>query len=259
MQLFRRNNEAPRHVVEQEGGARCPCCGAGLDPHKIAIDLDSNCVAWGGRRWRCAPQVVEFLYAVVSAWPRAASYDALAHALWGMGDWPEERNTLAVNASRARRVLRHMGADIKSAPGRGYRLVLREAAVGRTRIGLAVWLALAAGLLPPPAAAQTYLQLHSTANRGTEAAPIRETTSFTAWVNEDRNLRVIVTASDPAGVAQIILTGNGKLLADCATEFDCWYEWSRAAMRSGDNNVVVRVVNKQGAVRVSRAIVSKPL
>ena len=113
-------------------------------------------------------------------------------------------------------------------------------------------------LTASPAAAQTYLQLHSTANRGTEAAPVRETTSFTAWVNEDHNLRIIVTASDPAGISEISLLGNNKQLAICATEFDCWYEWARVAMRSGDNNLVMIVTNKSGATRVSRAIVAKP-
>ena len=106
--------------------------------------------------------------------------------------------------------------------------------------------------------AQTYIQLHSTANRGTETEPVRETISFTAWVNEDRNLRIIVSAIDPAGISQIVLMGNNKLLMQCTTDFDCWYEWMRTAMRSGDNNIVVTVTNKTGATRVSRAIVAKP-
>ncbi len=109
--------------VREQSSIGCPCCGGVLKPSRIVVDLDSNTIACGGKSWRCAPQVVEFIHAVVEAWPRAAGYDALAQALWGMTAWPADmQNVLAVTASRARKVLRHAGADVRAATGRGYRL-----------------------------------------------------------------------------------------------------------------------------------------
>lgn len=113
------------------------------------------------------------------------------------------------------------------------------------------WLFTAALLLASVVSslAQSYLQLNSSGPK---------TVAISARVDENRDVFIIMTASDPAGVSRIDLAGNGKALISCATTFSCFYLWRRTAMRSGDNNLVTVVTNVAGQQFVVRTNIVKP-
>jgi len=90
--------------------ATCPCCGGAVDPLALLVDLETNTIASGGFAERVKPQHAEFAHALLKAYPRAVTVDALRTALWGMGNEPDASlMSIRVAASRVRAVARGMG------------------------------------------------------------------------------------------------------------------------------------------------------
>jgi hypothetical protein len=86
-------------------------------------------------------------------------------------------------------------------------------------------LALSLVLAPAaPASARSTLQLNSVGAK---------TVAISARVDDNKDVMIIMTASDPAGVRSIALTGNGKALITRATRFSCFYLWRRCGRCTG--------------------------
>jgi hypothetical protein len=114
----------PQYFDELEPCQLCPCCGRLLDADRVLVDLNSNTVALGPRRWKATPHLAEFIDAIAKPAPRAVSYLAIGDALYGVlaPEGQQLRSRLAVFACQTRALL-GSAATVEVAALRGYRLV----------------------------------------------------------------------------------------------------------------------------------------
>lgn len=105
--------------------ARCPCCGAVVDPLEILVDEPSGVVVRNGQATRLRPQELHIFALLLRHHPAAVMRDALFTALYGArpDGGPDDDRILAVYAVRLRRALAPLGLTVENVYGRGYRLV----------------------------------------------------------------------------------------------------------------------------------------
>jgi DNA-binding winged helix-turn-helix (wHTH) protein len=110
---------------EADRPARCPCCGAPVDPLEILVDEPSGVVVRHGRAARLRPQEVQIFSILLSHHPAAVMCDALFAALYGAraDGGPDNDKIFAVYAVRLRRALAPLSLGVENVYGRGYRLV----------------------------------------------------------------------------------------------------------------------------------------
>lgn len=97
----------------------CSCCGQLLPVRGLRVDLNSNRLIYEQRVKRVAPQLAEFLAALIQRDGKPIDKERLGVRIWGLDRVPlTYLNVLSVYTSRARDVVQPLGFDIFST-GRG--------------------------------------------------------------------------------------------------------------------------------------------
>jgi len=103
----------PPPLPDQYVSTACPCCGNELGRETLAIDINSNRMAYRGQHWKLQPQVAVFMQTVAQAWPKPADAASLQFALWGAADGPRcADTTLKTYASKLRGLLAGTGVEL---------------------------------------------------------------------------------------------------------------------------------------------------
>lgn len=99
----------------------CPCCN---QPTPInGVLFASNTVSRAGQSAHFTPHEAAIFGAILKRAPEYVSSEKIIAAMYGAHDGPEnERNVVAVLASRMRRKLAPLGLVIESRYSKGYRL-----------------------------------------------------------------------------------------------------------------------------------------
>lgn len=110
--------------------AVCPCCGAVVEPSRLLVDLNSNCVTRLGRTVPLQPRETEIILALNRVYPRRASVNKLISAVWGRGDEPDAALvSIRVRICTLRAKIAPLGLSIPRSRVAGYALVLHDEAV----------------------------------------------------------------------------------------------------------------------------------
>lgn len=105
----------------------CPCCGAKLQNQHLHVDFETNCFLYQDRSLHLKPSAAEVMQVLAAQYPRVATLDQLAAALWGNKEPEDAYATLRVLMSQLRRALREGGFStlkIASRYGVGYALTI---------------------------------------------------------------------------------------------------------------------------------------
>lgn len=101
----------------------CPCCGAAVASEQFLVDLASNTVMRNGIVVKLPPQQAEILFVLRKHQPEGASFERIAAALWGKGDWPDSAvNGIHVRTTMLRKMIAPLGLSIEGVRGWGFRL-----------------------------------------------------------------------------------------------------------------------------------------
>lgn len=111
--------------AETDRPARCPCCGAPVDPLEILVDEPSGVVVRNNQAIRLKPQHLQVFLILLRHHPRHVQRDTLFDALYGArpDGGPDDDSVLATYASHLRRALAVIGLGVEGVYGRGYRLI----------------------------------------------------------------------------------------------------------------------------------------
>lgn len=113
------------------GLSTCPCCGAPLrDGAGLAVSTATSSLVHEGGVVRLAPQMADFLSALLERRGVPILVDHVALRIWGHGSQPRTyKKAISVYTSHARKVLRPLGFDIYLAGRRGDSTLTLERAV----------------------------------------------------------------------------------------------------------------------------------
>jgi DNA-binding winged helix-turn-helix (wHTH) protein len=100
----------------------CPCCGAPIDPNTIVLDDATGIISHGGREAYLGPNEAAMVRALLDAFPRVVSREALydrAYSLLPECDQPMPK-IIDVMMCKVRAKLDPLGVRITTKWGRGY-------------------------------------------------------------------------------------------------------------------------------------------
>lgn len=98
----------------------CPCCGAAVEPLALMIDDDRGLVAHRGRSAQVTPAQMRIVRALVDAFPRTLTREALLEALYPHPADAAADKIVDVQIAKIRRKLDPLGLVITTQWGVGY-------------------------------------------------------------------------------------------------------------------------------------------
>lgn len=114
--------------------ARCPCCGAFVEPASVLVDLNSNTVTRFGRTIPLYPTEAEILAVLQRRYPARIERGALLTSLYGLSEEPSSSNNLlSVRVSFLRRKIAALGLRIPAGYS-GYRLEIEDMPLATSRV-----------------------------------------------------------------------------------------------------------------------------
>lgn len=105
----------------------CPACGSQLKHSRPIVDLDENCISYGGKVVRLSPSQTVIVHMLAQRSPATVNYERLAFGLYGARSGPQDAvKTVRVIACNARKRLHQLGLTIETVPTGGMALRLLE-------------------------------------------------------------------------------------------------------------------------------------
>jgi DNA-binding response OmpR family regulator len=106
----------------------CPCCGQSVqDGERLIVSLDANACSRMGTVVRLSRYQAVILHMLAESHPKPVLHDRLIMGVYGAaGGPPGDSNSFAVQITKLRRTVEHIGVRIENVHALGYRLRFAE-------------------------------------------------------------------------------------------------------------------------------------